>query len=178
MSTATETRNFEAETKQLLDLMIHSLYTNKEIFLRELISNASDALDKLRFSALTEPGLMPEGEELEIRLDVDADARTLTIHDNGIGMSRQEVIDNIGSIARSGTQEMLKKLGSQKGAEKMPELIGRFGCRLLLGASHGFPTKSCLIPAGLAKRPRQRGAPKATARTRCRTATAAVRGQA
>ena len=127
MSTATETRNFEAETKQLLDLMIHSLYTNKEIFLRELISNASDALDKLRFSALTEPGLMPEGDELEIRLDVDADARTLTIHDNGIGMSRQEVIDNIGSIARSGTQEMLKKLGSQKGAEKMPELIGRFG---------------------------------------------------
>ena len=127
MSTATETRNFEAETKQLLDLMIHSLYTNKEIFLRELISNASDALDKLRFSALTEPDLMPEGEELEIRLDVDADARTLTIQDNGIGMSRQEVIDNIGSIARSGTQEMLKKLGSQKGAEKMPELIGRFG---------------------------------------------------
>lgn len=127
MSTATETRNFEAETKQLLDLMIHSLYTNKEIFLRELISNASDALDKLRFSALTEPNLMPEGAELEIRLDVDADTRTLTIHDNGIGMSRQEVIDNIGSIARSGTQEMLKKLGSQKGAEKMPELIGRFG---------------------------------------------------
>ena len=106
MSTATETRNFEAETKQLLDLMIHSLYTNKEIFLRELISNSSDALDKLRFSALTEPNLMPEGEELEIRLDVDADVRTLTIHDNGIGMSRQEVIDNIGSIARSGTQEM------------------------------------------------------------------------
>ena len=127
MSTATETRNFEAETKQLLDLMIHSLYTNKEIFLRELISNASDALDKLRFRSLTEPGLMPEGEELEIRLEVDADARTLTVQDNGIGMSRQEVIDNIGSIARSGTQEMLKNLSSQQGAEKMPELIGRFG---------------------------------------------------
>ena len=127
MSTATETRNFEAETKQLLDLMIHSLYTNKEIFLRELISNASDALDKLRFRSLTEPGLMPEGEELEIRLEVDADARTLSVQDNGIGMSRQEVIDNIGSIARSGTQEMLKNLSSQQGAEKMPELIGRFG---------------------------------------------------
>ena len=127
MSTATETRNFEAETKQLLDLMIHSLYTNKEIFLRELISNSSDALDKLRFRSLTEPGLMPEGEELEIRLEVDADARTLSVQDNGIGMSRQEVIDNIGSIARSGTQEMLKNLSSQQGAEKMPELIGRFG---------------------------------------------------
>lgn len=127
MSTATETRNFEAETKQLLDLMIHSLYTNKEIFLRELISNASDALDKLRFKSLTEPDLIREGEELEVRLEVDADARTLTIHDNGIGMSRQEVIDNIGSIARSGTQEMLKNLNSQQGSEKMPELIGRFG---------------------------------------------------
>ena len=127
MSTATETRKFEAETKQLLDLMIHSLYTNKEIFLRELISNASDALDKLRFKSLTEPDLIREGEELEIRLEVDADARTLTIHDNGIGMSRQEVIDNIGSIARSGTQEMLKSLSSQQGSEKMPELIGRFG---------------------------------------------------
>lgn len=107
--------------------MIHSLYTNKEIFLRELISNSSDALDKLRFRSLTEPGLMPEGEELEIRLEVDADARTLSVQDNGIGMSRQEVIDNIGSIARSGTQEMLKNLSSQQGAEKMPELIGRFG---------------------------------------------------
>ncbi len=127
MSTATETRNFEAETKQLLDLMIHSLYTNKEIFLRELISNASDALDKLRFRSLTEPDLIREGEELEIRLEADADARTLTIHDNGIGMSRQEVIDNIGSIARSGTQEMLESLRSQQGSDKMPELIGRFG---------------------------------------------------
>ena len=127
MSTATETRNFEAETKQLLDLMIHSLYTNKEIFLRELISNASDALDKLRFRSLTEPDLIREGEELEIRLEADADARTLTIHDNGIGMSRQEVIDNIGSIARSGTQEMLESLRSQQSSDKMPELIGRFG---------------------------------------------------
>jgi molecular chaperone HtpG len=107
--------------------MIHSLYTDKEIFLRELISNASDALDKLRFNALTAAKLLPDGEELEIRIDPDADKRTLTIHDNGIGMSRREVIDHIGSIARSGTQEMLKNLGKDGGEEAMPELIGRFG---------------------------------------------------
>ncbi len=110
-----------------MDLMIHSLYTNKEIFLRELISNASDALDKLRFRSLTEPDLLKEGEDLEIRLEADADARTLTVQDNGIGMSRQEVIDNIGSIARSGTQEMLKSLAAQKESKETPELIGRFG---------------------------------------------------
>ena len=107
--------------------MIHSLYTNKDIFLRELISNASDALDKLRFSALTSPELLPEGEELEIRVDPDAQKRTLAIHDNGIGMSREEVIENIGSIARSGTQEMLKQLGKADASKAMPELIGRFG---------------------------------------------------
>ncbi len=127
METTTETRAFEAETKQLLDLMIHSLYTNKEIFLRELISNSSDALDKLRFMAITEPGLLPDGEELEIRLDPDGDKRTLAIHDNGIGMTRQEVIDNIGSIARSGTQELLKQLRKQGDAGATPEMIGRFG---------------------------------------------------
>ena len=127
MPTAPETRKFEAETKQLLDLMIHSLYTDKDIFLRELISNASDALDKIRFGALTSPDLLPEGEELEIRLDPDPDKRLLTIRDNGIGMSRQEVIDNIGSIARSGTQEMLASLGKAGGKDAMPELIGRFG---------------------------------------------------
>ena len=107
--------------------MIHSLYTDKDIALRELISNASDALDKLRFSALTSPELLPEGEELEIRLEPNADKRTLTIRDNGIGMSRQEVIDNIGSIARSGTQEMLKQLGKGDSGASTPELIGRFG---------------------------------------------------
>ena len=127
MPTSTETRKFEAETKQLLDLMIHSLYTDKDIFLRELISNASDALDKIRFTALTAPDLLPEGEELEIRLTPDQDKRLLTIQDNGIGMSRQEVIDNIGSIARSGTQEMLAALGKAGGKDAMPELIGRFG---------------------------------------------------
>ena len=126
-ATSTETRKFEAETKQLLDLMIHSLYTDKEIFLRELISNASDALDKLRFRALTEQELKSESDDLEIRLEPDADKRTLKIHDNGIGMSRQEVIDNIGSIARSGTQEMLKNLGKKAKGAELPELIGRFG---------------------------------------------------
>ncbi len=127
MAISRETRKFEAETKQLLDLMIHSLYTNKEIFLRELVSNASDALDKLRFGALTKPELMAAGEELEIRLESDSDKRTLAIHDNGIGMSRKEVIDNIGSIARSGTQEQIAKLSKKGGMEAMPELIGRFG---------------------------------------------------
>src|ERR1700749_602529 len=90
---------FQAETKQLLDLMINSLYTNKEIFLRELISNASDALDRLRLEMLLNPEL-PDGENLESRLDVDREARTLTIIDNGIGMSRDEVISNIGTIAK------------------------------------------------------------------------------
>lgn len=127
MASSRETRKFEAETKQLLDLMIHSLYTNKEIFLRELISNASDALDKLRFSALTKPELMKAGEELEIRIELDSDRRTLTIHDNGIGMSRKEVIDNIGSIARSGTQEQIARLSKKGAKESLPELIGRFG---------------------------------------------------
>ena len=127
MAKKTETLEFQAETKQLLDLMIHSLYTNKEIFLRELISNASDALDKLRFAALTETGLMKEGEELEIRIDVDKQARTLTVHDNGIGMSRDEVIENIGSIAKSGTREMIDKIKAAKKDEVPPELIGRFG---------------------------------------------------
>lgn len=127
MANSPETFEFQAETRQLLDLMIHSLYTNKEIFLRELISNASDALDRLRFAALTEPGLLKEGEELEIRLDADKQARILTIEDNGIGMSREEVIENIGSIAKSGTREAIEKLEAAKGGEALPELIGRFG---------------------------------------------------
>src|SRR5262245_36944278 len=97
---------FQAETKRLLDLMIHSLYTNKEIFLRELISNASDALDRLRFEALTNPKLMEESDISEIRLDVDKAAMTLSISDTGIGMSREEVIANIGTIAKSGTHEL------------------------------------------------------------------------
>ena len=100
---AKETHQFQTEVQQLLDLMIHSLYSHKDVFLRELISNASDALDRLRFEALTKPELLVEGSELQIRLEADAEARTLTIHDNGIGMSRKELIDNIGTIAKSGS---------------------------------------------------------------------------
>src|SRR5689334_16424262 len=100
---------FQAETKQLLHLMIHSLYTQKEIFLRELISNASDALDCLRFEALTHPGMVPEGHQYEIRLKPDLASRTLTVSDTGIGMSRQELITNIGTIAKSGTDELRKQ---------------------------------------------------------------------
>src|SRR5579872_4694686 len=99
MTTATvETLQFQAETKQLLDLMIHSLYTQKEIFLRELISNASDALDRLRFEALSRPDLIGTDEKLEVWIESDPKERTLTISDNGIGMNREEVVANIGTI--------------------------------------------------------------------------------
>src|SRR5687767_7020549 len=107
-----ETHGFQAEVKQLLNLMIHSLYSNKEIFLRELVSNASDAADKLRFEALTDKTLMESGgdAELKIRVAFDPKARTITVSDNGIGMSRDEVIANIGTIAKSGTREFLNTL--------------------------------------------------------------------
>ena len=121
-----ETFTFQAETKHLLDLMIHSLYTTKAIFLRELISNASDALDALRFEALMKPELNPP-EKLEIRLETDSQARTLTIHDNGIGMSRAEVVANIGTIAKSGTRELREKLQQGLSDERLTELIGQFG---------------------------------------------------
>ena len=123
----TETRQFQAETRQLLDLMIHSLYTNKEIFLRELISNASDACDRLRFEALTNAGLLSGDEKLEIRIESDSEARTLTLSDNGIGMSRDEVIANIGTIAKSGSREMMKKMAENPSSEQVSELIGQFG---------------------------------------------------
>ncbi|MBN50270.1 MAG: molecular chaperone HtpG [Spongiibacteraceae bacterium] len=120
-----ETMGFQTEAKQLLKLMIHSLYSNKEIFLRELISNASDAADKLRFEALSNPELLEEDPNLSIQVDADKAAKTLTISDNGIGMSRDEVIQNLGTIARSGTAEYLKNLsGDQK---KDSQLIGQFG---------------------------------------------------
>jgi molecular chaperone HtpG len=122
-----ETLQFQAETKQLLDLMIHSLYSNKEIFLRELISNASDALDRLRFEALTHPDMMEGDEKLEIRIDADRDKRTLTIHDNGIGMSREEVINNIGTIAKSGTRELVDRIKKGESKQSIAELIGQFG---------------------------------------------------
>src|SRR5215813_9076731 len=122
-----EEHRFQAETKRLLDLMIHSLYTNKEIFLRELISNASDALDRLRFEALTDPRLLEENDEYEIRLDTDKEARTLSISDTGVGMSRDEVITNIGTIAKSGTDDARKGLAAAPTAQMAAELIGRFG---------------------------------------------------
>ena len=122
-----ETFQFQAETKQLLDLMIHSLYTNKEIFLRELISNASDAIDRLRFEALTNPELLDGDPNFEIRLEADPQARTLTIADNGIGMSRDEVIENIGTIARSGTRELRERMREGQSKEMLAEFIGQFG---------------------------------------------------
>ncbi|MEJ2139374.1 MAG: molecular chaperone HtpG [Gammaproteobacteria bacterium] len=124
-STAAETRGFQAEVKQLLHLMIHSLYSNKEIFLRELISNASDACDKLRFAAVSDSALLEESPELEIRVDFDKEAGTVSITDNGIGMSRDEVIDHLGTIAKSGTGEFLSKLSGD--ARKDSKLIGQFG---------------------------------------------------
>ena len=128
---ATETHAFQAETRQLLDLVVHSLYTHEEIFLRELISNASDALDKLRFEVLTE-SRAGEGEsdlgELAIRLEVDPEARLLRVIDPGIGMSREEVIENLGTIARSGTKNFLEVLkAAEKTPSALPELIGQFG---------------------------------------------------
>ena len=124
---AVESFQFQAETTQLLNLMIHSLYTQREIFLRELISNASDALDRLRFETLTDSTLAPADHKYEIRLKPDLTARTLTISDTGIGMSRQELIDHIGTIARSGTRELRKRMKESQSAEAVAELIGQFG---------------------------------------------------
>jgi molecular chaperone HtpG len=120
-----ETHGFQAEVKQLLNLMIHSLYSNKEIFLRELISNASDAADKLRFESLTDKALFENDTELKIRVAFDPKARTVTVSDNGIGMSRDEVISNIGTIAKSGTREFLNQLTGDQA--KDAHMIGQFG---------------------------------------------------
>lgn len=125
VQTQKETLGFQTEVKQLLQLMIHSLYSNKEIFLRELISNAADASDKLRFEALTQPALLENDGDLRIRVSFDATANTLTIDDNGIGMSRDEAIAHLGTIAKSGTGDFLRQLsGDQK---KDSQLIGQFG---------------------------------------------------
>lgn len=125
MSTNQETRGFQSEVKQLLQLMIHSLYSNKEIFLRELISNASDAADKLRFKALSNPALYEGDGELRVRVSFDADKGTLTISDNGIGMTREQVIEHLGTIAKSGTKEFLTALGQDQAKDS--QLIGQFG---------------------------------------------------
>jgi len=120
-----ETRGFQSEVKQLLHLMIHSLYSNKEIFLRELISNASDAADKLRFRALSDTSLYQGEGELHVRVSFDKEKRTLTIADNGIGMTREEVIDHLGTIAKSGTKSFLESMGSDQAKDS--QLIGQFG---------------------------------------------------
>jgi molecular chaperone HtpG len=125
MSTVTETRPFEAEVAQVLRLVTHSLYSHKEIFLRELVSNASDACDKLRFEAIGKPELLGNDAELRIDVDFDPDAKTITIRDNGIGMSRDEVIANLGSIASSGTRRFLESLSGEQQADA--RLIGQFG---------------------------------------------------
>jgi len=126
MSTATQEKlSFQAEVKQLLHIVVHSLYSNKEIFLRELIANASDAIDKIRFAALSHPDIYDNDTDLAIRINFDKEAKTITISDNGIGMNREEVINNLGTIAKSGTREFLSQLtGDQK---KDATLIGQFG---------------------------------------------------
>ena len=125
METVKETLGFQAEVKQLLRLMIHSLYSHREIFLRELVSNASDACDRLRFESIAHPERMQPGEELSIRVDYDKAARTVTVSDNGIGMSRQEMIEHLGTIARSGTREFFEHLTGDQ--QKDAQLIGQFG---------------------------------------------------
>ncbi|MEE6031539.1 molecular chaperone HtpG [Avibacterium paragallinarum] len=120
-----ETRGFQSEVKQLLQLMIHSLYSNKEIFLRELISNASDAADKLRFKALSAPELYEGDGDLKVRISFDEEKGTITISDNGIGMTREQVIDHLGTIAKSGTKEFLTALGADQAKDS--QLIGQFG---------------------------------------------------
>ncbi|GHE76151.1 molecular chaperone HtpG [Streptomyces vinaceus] len=128
MPSSVETLEFQAETRQLLRLVIHSIYSNKDIFLRELISNASDALDKLRLASLTDTGLTEYGSaDLHISLEVDKDARTLTIRDNGIGMTRDDLVELIGTIAKSGTASLLEKIKESKDAATTESLIGQFG---------------------------------------------------
>src|SRR3954447_7804113 len=122
---ARETLGFQTEVKQLLHLMVHSLYGNKEIFLRELVSNASDAVDRLRFESNTDAALFEDDHDVRIRVGFDPAARTITVSDNGIGMSRQEVIEHIGTIAKSGTREFFQQLTADKA--KDANLIGQFG---------------------------------------------------
>jgi molecular chaperone HtpG len=120
-----QTLSFQAEVAQLLHLVTHSLYSNKEIFLRELVSNASDACDKLRFEALNDNALYEDAPNLEVRVSFDKEARTLTISDSGIGLSQQEAIENLGTIAKSGTREFVSRLSGDQKADS--QLIGQFG---------------------------------------------------
>src|SRR5436190_23916631 len=123
---STEKLQFKTELKQILSIIVHSLYSHKEIFLRELISNASDAIDKLRFEMLTKEELREGGQDWKIKISRDEKAGTLTVSDNGIGMTRESIVENLGTIARSGTKEFLQAL-SQADAKERQELIGQFG---------------------------------------------------
>src|SRR3954464_14507431 len=123
--TKAETRSFQAEVSRLLDIVAHSLYSEKEIFLRELVSNASDACDRLRYLALTKPELTADDASFRVTLSIDKTARTLTVADNGIGMSHDELVENLGTIARSGTAAFLGQLSGD--ARKDVALIGQFG---------------------------------------------------
>ncbi|MBP2476676.1 molecular chaperone HtpG [Crossiella equi] len=127
MSTPTETLEFQSEARQLLQLMIHSIYSNKDTFLRELVSNASDALDKLRLATYRDKDLDADASDLRIEIDTDPEARTLTVRDNGIGMNREEVVNLIGTIAKSGTAEFLRKMKESQDAAGAQDLIGQFG---------------------------------------------------
>jgi len=162
-----ETLGFQTEVTQLLHLMVHSLYGNREIFLRELVSNASDACDKLRFESLSNSALLEGDTEFRIRVSYDRAARTITVSDNGIGMSRQEVIDNIGTIARSGTREFLRQLGAD--AAKNAQLIGQFGVGFyssFIVADHvTVVTRRAGAPAGEAVRWESRGEAEYTIET-------------
>ena len=121
----TEKFEFQAEVREVLNLMVHSLYSNREIFLRELVSNASDACDKLRFEAIQNAGLLGGDSELKIEIEIDEEAGQITVRDNGIGMSRSEVVENIGTIARSGTRKFLENISDKE--EFASNLIGQFG---------------------------------------------------
>ena len=134
---ARETHGFQAEVQKLLHLMIHSLYSNREIFLRELISNASDAADRLRFEALANPALLEPDPELKVRVEYDAAAKTVSVIDNGIGMTREEVIRQLGTIARSGTGEFISQLSGEQKKDAQPHRPVRR--RLLLGLHRGGP---------------------------------------
>ncbi|HEY2698696.1 MAG TPA: molecular chaperone HtpG [Pseudonocardiaceae bacterium] len=127
MTASMETLEFQSEARQLLQLMIHSIYSNKDVFLRELVSNASDALDKLRLEAFKDKELGADTDDLHVEIDIDAEARTLTVRDNGIGMSREDVVSLIGTIAKSGTAEFLRKLRESQDAAASQDLIGQFG---------------------------------------------------
>lgn len=122
-----EVKEFQAETKELLNLMVNSIYTHKDIFLRELISNASDALDKIRFLSLKDPTILQNDSELQIRIEIDKDNRTLIVQDNGVGMSYEEVVENLGTIAKSGTKNFLKQLKEAESENAVINLIGQFG---------------------------------------------------